>query len=179
MKKRFCILLLVLAFFAAWAHFPTEWTESKLNDFSDLVVIGIPLATHDMSAKSSLGLSSIQQFQSVETEFFVVKTLKGQINSDHLKLQHYRDVTDTNGVGRDILLKILGGVEKDDYSAYELARPGGPLFIRFLSTTNIEYILYLKNVKSNYFAPAAGYLFSFESFRRFPSDRKSVHTADK
>ena len=175
MNKRISILVLILsgAVLIAWAHFPTGWAESKLNDVSDLVAIGIPLATRDTPEKSSLGLAVGEQFQSVETDFLVVKTLKGQINTNRLILQHYRDVADTNGINRDILLKLFDGVEQENYSVYERARPGGPLFVRFLPNTNAEYVLYLKKVNNNCFTPATGYLFSFESFRRLPSSRNS------
>lgn len=173
MKKIICIFVLILLDVAlvAWAHFPTGWSESKLNDSSDLVAVGIPLATKDMPGKSSLGLGSLEQFQSVETDFLVVKILKGQINTNHLGVLHYRDVADTNGPSREILLQRFNGVKKDEYSVYELSRPGGPLFIRFPPDKTNQYVLYLKKGGGNYFTPIAGQLFSFESFRRLPTER--------
>lgn len=168
MKPRFVFasLALLLATFSLWAHFPCSWTDAQLQNNSDLIVIAMPIETKDIIGDISPvdGLQTLK-FQGVKTTFKVISVTKGQIKTNQIVLHHYRDLQDTNGIADQNLLRFYEKVETKIFSGYEEARPGGPLFVRFIPNGTNEFSLYLKEDGSNQFAPVAGQMFSFNSIR--------------
>ncbi len=131
------ILCLALTWFAfnLFARFVAFWPEAKLQDASDLVVVGTPIETKDLDETNSLGFYSTKLFQSrfrgVETTFRVSEVLKGT-SDNKIILHHYRE-------------ELAWGSPED-----------GPGLMNFNPNSTNKYVLYLVKDGTDRYALVAG-----------------------
>jgi|GEM_PF-2353244 len=125
------------------------WSAAELQNASDLVVIGRPVATTDLEESNSLGWASTPsfhpEFRGVETTFKVSNVIKGMPANDRIVLHHYR------------------------YDEKWGSPPNGPTLITFDPGATNDYILYLVRESPDRYAPAAGQMDSALSMAQPPA----------
>ena len=133
-KPLLCLALVLsggLMVFNVSARIIRNWTETELQNASDLVVVGTVTNVKDLNETNTLG-DFTETFRGVETTFKVSRVLKGTFTNNEVVLHHYR-------FGND------------------LERPANaPDFIRFSPFFTNEYVLYLVHDGTNRYAPVTG-----------------------
>ena len=111
------------------------WTFEELQAKSDIVVIAEMLGTRNMKVKALL-IDTRPPYPAVElnTEFKVLTTLKGVVDSKRLTLRHYR--TDTELLSGGIL--------------------NGPGFVEFTRGPMNVYLLFLKQEFDGLYSATSG-----------------------
>jgi hypothetical protein len=137
MNSKSLLLAAVMAVhLSANARIIHPWSEAELQNGSDIIVIGHPIAVMDLEETSSLGWSQTAtfhpKFRGIETKFSVSRVLKGSLEDDRLVLHHYREETEWG------------------------SPPNGPIFIAFSPGSTNEYLLYLVRDGNGRYAPVAG-----------------------
>jgi len=147
-KLLFC-LASIAACQVAQARLVRSWSDAELQDASDLVVIGRPIAVKDLQESNALGWSSTvafqPQFRGVETTFKVSNVIKGAPVNDQVVLHHYR------------------------FEESWGCPPNGPTLITFAAGETNDYVLYLVKETAGRYAPAAGQMDSDLSIKLAPA----------
>ena len=131
MKKTIPITLLLLIAVSAFTRGVASWPEAKMQEASDLIVVGTVAVVKDLDETNTLG-DYTEKFHGVETTFKVSRVLKGSFTNKEVVLHHYRFEND-------------------------LRRPANaPEFIRFSPFSTNKYMLYLAKDGANRYAPVTG-----------------------
>jgi hypothetical protein len=144
MKKFVPVFLLSILSLTVFARIIVPWTEDKMQNASDLIVIGTVVKVTDLD-ETNTSLWTGYKFRGVETTFNVSKVLKGNVSGQIVILHHY------------------------SFKAQNFIPPNAPSFINLtLSDTN-QYLLYLVKDGTNRFAPVSGQLDpAADAVRKFP-----------
>ncbi|MDB6024403.1 MAG: hypothetical protein JWM68_626 [Verrucomicrobiales bacterium] len=151
-KIFFCLAVMCVGFnLTSQARLVHLWSESELQEASDLIVIGSPIGTKDLDETNSLGWSQSAsfrpRFRGLETTFKVLDSLKGMPANDRIVLHHYRN-------------EIEWG-----------SPPNAPNFISFTPNETNQLMLYLIADGTNRYAPVTGQIDPSLSVGSVPTNR--------
>lgn len=136
MKKFAVILLLLTTPLLCFGRLMKAWTYQELFDQADLVVVAVPISTHDTKESGGLpGWSTIETV-GVNTEFQSSVVMKGDTKVKKFILHHYR-------------LKNPKQIP-----------PNAPSFVGFKPPFKLEtserFLLFLKRESDGKYAPVSG-----------------------
>jgi|GEM_PF-1599567 len=121
-RNSIAVCLLLLAVPSVWfARAVAEWSEYKLFDKADLVVIAVPITTKNTEERCKLPEGFA--VAGVETEFEVVSVTKGDKTLKKFVLHHYRLVTE--GVPRSPFLLSFDPQQRQEYVLHLRKEPDG------------------------------------------------------
>lgn len=132
MKKSIPIVLLLLIGISALARAFLPWTEAKMQEASDLILVGTVTKVQDLD-ETNTRLWPHWKFRGVEATVVVSKVLKGDPATRTIVLHYYRFDTE-----RGVPLN-------------------GPSFLNLTSTDTNRFLLYLVRDGAR-FAPVSGSL---------------------
>src|SRR5664279_452672 len=89
MKKSIPIILLLLVAVSALARAFVPWTEAKMQEASDLIVVGTIIKVQDLN-ETNTTLWPGWKFLGVEATFAVSRVLKGDPTTRTVVLHYYR-----------------------------------------------------------------------------------------
>jgi len=129
------------------ARISYAWTFEELQAKSDVVVIAQWLGTRDLNVKAVLDdVEPPYPVVTINSDFNVLTTFKGEVNSKTLKLRHFR--TDT---------ELLPG-----------AVLNGPVLVAFGHDPVNVYLLFLKKDFDGMFSPTSGQIDQYVSVLMLP-----------
>ena len=131
MKKRIPIVLLFILSLTVFARVIVPWTEDKMRNASDLIMVGTVTKVTDLD-ETNTSLWAGYKFRGVETTFNISKVLKGKVSGRTVILHHY------------------------SFKADNFIPPNAPNYINLMPSNTNQYLLYLVNDGTNRFAPVSG-----------------------
>lgn len=124
-------LVLLGLILAAQSRLIQILTKEEMKSFSDLIVVGTAKTVNDLNETTNMPGFGKTEFHGVETEFRVVKVIKGDPMTTKVLLHHYRLAEETLVID-------------------------GPSLVSFTPNKTNEYMLYLKKDGLIWHAPTSG-----------------------